>query len=136
MSNCTLRVKVYHPTNGVIIPGITPYHEQEFYCKIEQITKPGHCDKIVFSIELPYNYIVALRDKEVEKKEENTQKEIEQQLELLYDELDEFSSDVDYMSCEISESGKKQYHKEQIEKIKKFRCDLEKIKLEFGETIW
>lgn len=40
------------------------------------------------------------------------------------------------MSCEISESGKKQYHKEQIEKIKKFRCDLEKIKLEFGETLY
>lgn len=68
MSNCTLRVKVYHPTNGAIIPGITPYHEQEFDCEIEQITNPEHCDGIVFSIELPYNYIVALRDKEVEKK--------------------------------------------------------------------
>ena len=161
MQNYKLRIRIYDPINGFIIPGLSGYREQEFNCDVKQFFKSDDENEIVFTIELPYNYVVRLKDsfieahkndsknnsmeeirikndyiEEDEEDEPNTTDEFGNQLDILSHEVKEFRLEIndaiDLLTDEIEDI---ETDREQLEKIRKVRADLEKIKIEFGEIL-
>lgn len=62
MQNYKLRIRIYDPINGFIIPGMGGYREEEFKCDVEQFFKSEDENEIIFSVTMPYNYVVRLKD--------------------------------------------------------------------------
>ena len=155
MQNYILRIRIYDPINGFIIPGMGSYHEEDFKCNVEQIFKEDD-NTIIFSVSMPYNYVVRLRDTYMEKQaqaraeeqaliEEDDEDEEEQNvtdefgnlLDILSHEVKDFRSDIrDTIELLADELEDIKPDREQLEKLKKIRADLEKLNLEFGEILW
>lgn len=155
MQNYTLRIRIYDPINGYIIPGMGSYHEQDFKCNVEQIFKSEDENEIIFSVSMPCNYVVRLNDPyreaqtqaraeeqalieddEDDDEEENVIDEFGNQLDILSHEVKDFRSDIrDTIDLLADDLEDVKPDREQLEKLKKIRADLEKLNLEFGEIL-
>lgn len=129
MTKYKVRVEVYRSD-------LVNFFTQNLDCKVEQIFKSPDENIVVFEIKLPEDYIICSRAEIREAEEKNVRDEFENQLDILSDEISEFSSEVseaiDLVGEELEDI---ELDKEDLEKIRKLRADLEKIKLEFGEIL-
>lgn len=149
MKNYTLRIRIYDPVDGyVYIPGMGRYHEEDFKCDVEQIFKSETENEIIFSISMPNYYIVKLKDSyreahnndciedDEDEEDQNVIDEFGNQLDILSHEVKDFRSDIrDTIDLLADELEDVKPDREQLEKLKKIRADLEKLNLEFGEIL-
>lgn len=129
MTKYKVRVEVFRSD-------LVNYYTQNLDCKVEQIFKSPDENIVVFEIKLPEEYIICSKSEIKETAEKNTRDEFGNQLDILSDEISEFSSEIteaiDLVGEELEDI---ELDREDLEKIKKIRADLEKIKLEFGEIL-
>lgn len=154
MQNYTLRIRIYDPVDGyVYIPGMGRYHEEDFKCDVEQIFKSETENEIIFSVSMPSYYVVRLKDPyrepqpqthnndcieedEEDEEEPNVVDEFGDQLDILSHEVKDFRSDIrDAIDLLADDLEDIKPDREQLEKLKKIRADLEKLNLEFGEIL-
>lgn len=128
MTKYKVRVKVFRSD-------LVNYYTQNLDCKVEQIFKSPDENIVVFEIKLPEDYIIRSKS-ELKEAEDNARDEFGNQLDILSDEISEFSSEVTEAIDLVGEELENiELDREDLEKIKKLRADLEKIKLEFGEIL-